>query len=317
MSGRAIWIAVILILVGAVLFVSVLASKGFDFGKLDTQKYQTNTHTVDDAFAGIAIDTKTADITLLPSDDETCRVVCFETEKMTHCVEVKDGMLTVTLNDQRKWYDYIGIQFRSPSITVYLPETVLGELTVHVSTGDVLLSRELSFSSIGVSGSTGDLSCYASCEGALTVKLSTGDLLLEDLRAGSIQAQTSTGSIRMERVTCEGAVVANVDTGRVTLTDVSCANLSSDGDTGDLSMTDVIATEHFTLERDTGDVRFERCDAGDILIRTSTGDVKGSLLTDKRFFATASTGRVRVPEGTDGGRCEIRTSTGDITVTVE
>ena len=317
MSGKAIWIAILLILLGAALFVSALAVKGFDFSRLDTNQYQTNTHTVDTEFTGLAIDTKTADVTLLPSEDGSCRVECFESEKMTHLVEVKDGVLTVTLDDQRKWYDYIGIQLRSPSITVYLPETALDALTVHVSTGDVLLPRELSCSSITITGSTGRVSCYASCEGALSVQLSTGELLLEDVRAKSILAETSTGRIRMERVNCEGAIVANVDTGRVTLTDVTCANLSSEGDTGDLGMTDVIATEHFTIERDTGDVRFERCDAGDILIRTSTGDVKGSFLTDKSFSASTSTGRVRVPEGTVGGRCEIRTSTGDVTVTVE
>lgn len=337
MSGKAIWIAVVLILVGAVLFVSVLAEKDFDFTRLDNRVFETNTHVIDTAFTGIEIDASTADVTLLPSTDGTCRVVCFETEKETNLVEVKDGKLTVKRNDRRKWYDYIGIHFRTPSITVYLPETAYGAFTVHMSTGDVLISREFTFASIAVSGSTGDVSCYASAEGEISVALSTGDLRLEALRAGSIrakvstgsvkatqitcagafEARTTTGSIMVEQMTCAGAVVANVSTGRVTLTGVTCASLASEGSTGNLSMTDVIATECFTVERDTGDVHMERCDAQDILIGTDTGNVKGILLSEKRFVASSSTGRVRVPEGTDGGRCEVRTSTGNITFTVE
>ena len=118
-----IWIVIasVLVILGAALFVAVMSANQWDFTKLSTSKLVTNSHLIGEEFYDLSISTETAHIVLLPSDDETCKVVCYEHEKETHTVGVRDGKLSVGLNDQRKWYDYIGIHFGTPKIAVYLP----------------------------------------------------------------------------------------------------------------------------------------------------------------------------------------------------
>ena len=81
--------------------------------------YETNEYEITDGFDDLAINTETADIVFLPSADERCRVICYERQKMKHSVSVIDGVLTISVDDQRMWYDHwFSISFKSPKITV-------------------------------------------------------------------------------------------------------------------------------------------------------------------------------------------------------
>ena len=314
-----IWLiaAVALLLIGGVLFGGAMMLLKWDFTKLNTQKMQTNTHEPAGEIQSILVETREADVSFLPSDTDTCRVVCYEKEKAKHTVEIVDGVLTIRAEDTRKWYDYIGFSFHQPAVTVYLPQGVYETLTVRSRTGDVDIPKEFSFASIDVEVSTGYVKNYASATGDVRIKTSTGDILTEGASVASLQLSVTTGRVRVTSVTCLGDVSISVDTGDARLADVTCQNLYSTGDTGDLSMKGVVAVGQFSIERDTGDVELERCDAADIFIKTSTGDVEGSLLSEKLFSARSNTGDVEVPPPTMGGRCEIVTDTGDIEIEVE
>ncbi len=310
-------IAASLILLGILLFVGVMSFMKWDFWKLSTDKYESNTYEIGEKFAGIAVETDTADVAFLPSEDGACRVVCYEAAKVKHAVSVSEGTLTVKVEDTRKWYDYLSaFSFGNPMITVYLPEGEYAALSVKVNTGDVGVPAEFSFASAEISGTTGDVSFFASVKGNASIKTSTGGILVRDITAGAMSLTVSTGRVEVSSLRCEGDLTLRVSTGKARMSDVSCKNLYSTGDTGDLYLARVIATEKFSIERDTGDVEFERCDASELYIKTDTGEVEGSLLTEKIFFAKTGTGDVEVPRSMTGGRCEITTSTGDIEITV-
>ncbi len=314
-----IWIviAAVLVVLGGALFVAVMSANQWDFTKLSTSKLVTNNHQISEDFQNISINSDTAKIVLLPSDDETCRVVCYEHEKETHAVAIRDGTLTVSLVDERKWYDHIGINFGAPKVTVYLPKTEYGQLRIKEDTGDIEIAKDFCFDGIDISASTGDVKNYATAKDAIKIKTSTGDISAEGLTAARLDLSVSTGKVTVRSVNCAGEVKIHVSTGDTTLSDVACGSVTSSGSTGDIFLKNVIVAERLSIKRSTGDVTFEGCDAAELKVETDTGWVKGTLLSDKVFIARTDTGKIDVPASVSGGRCEITTDTGNIKISVE
>ena len=278
--------------------------------------YETNVYEINESFYDIAIKTDTADIAFLPSDDGMCRVVCYEKSKVSHSVEVENGTLTVKVVDNRKWYDYIGVNIDSPKITIYLPEAEYSSLVVEEDTGDIEIAKDFKFKSIDVSLDTGNVKCYASATDAIKIVASTGDVYVENISASSLDLKTSTGDITACGITSDGNITVDVSTGKAHLSNITCKNLTSTGSSGDISLTNVVATEKISIKRSTGDLKLEGSDAAELYIITDTGNVKGSLLTNKIFITKSNTGRINVPNSITGGRCEITTNTGDINISI-
>ena len=334
-KGMMVWmiVAVSLIVLGGILFTVTMALHGWQFGKLSTTQFETNEHLVNQDFYDISIQSDTADITVLPSMDGTCRVVCVEETKVNHTVSVQDGILTIGLNSEKKWYDYIGINFKSPTLTVYLPKSEYGNLVIKEDTGRVQIPDGMIFAKMDITTSTGDVNNEASCTGDLTVKVSTGRIFMQNISAQNITLTSSTGVMMLTDVTCQGVLQTKVTTGKTNLTDVSCERFVSNGSTGDIILKNVTVKADMSVERNTGDVRLEACNTeklvvhtttGDVFldacdpatfeITTDTGDVKGSFVTPKKFIARADTGRVSVPSGSEGFDSTINTDTGDIKI---
>ena len=259
--------------------------------------YETNHHPLTDGIKNISINTKTADIEFLISEDGAPSVVCYEAANRQHTVTVNGDTLSIELNDTRKWYEYVGFHFYSPKITVYLPMDMYDTLNIKTTTGNTELSKAFRFGNINITGST-------------------GNIRVANASAGSLFLAVSTGAVTVENVVCFGDVNIKVSTGKTNLTNLNCRDLISDGDTGSITLKNVIASGKFDIERDTGNVRFDECDAAEIYIETNTGNVTGSLLSEKVFIARSNTGKVDVPKTVTGGRCEIETDTGNIIITI-
>lgn len=320
-KGTALWLitAAALVLAGIIIFGGALSMIGWDFNKLSTVEYETNTHEINADFEDISIVSDTALIKLLPSEDDSVKVICYEENKALHKVSVSEGTLKIALSDSKKWYEHIkiGLNFDSPKISVYIPEGEYGSLSVDSHTGNVEIPAEFAFESIDVKVSTGHVFCAASAAKDVKIKTSTGDIKALGIKAGSLDLSVSTGRITAEDIVCTGDVSVRVSTGRALLSGVECKNLSSTGSTGTLSLENVIAKGKIFAERDTGDVKLSLCDAAEIDIKTDTGDVIGTLLSDKVFITETDTGTVKVPKTTEGGKCEITTDTGDIKIEIE
>ena len=159
-----IWLIVAgsLVLVGILAFVLVMCVMGWDFASLSTVKYESNSHETVEEFNNISLSSDTAHIQFLPSDDEKCKVECYEDVKAKHSVKVNNGTLEINQVNEKKWYDYIGINISSQKITVYLPKAEYKSLTVKSSTGKVELSEDFNFENVDISVSTSDVRCYSS-----------------------------------------------------------------------------------------------------------------------------------------------------------
>lgn len=317
-KSAKIWliIAASLILVGAIIFTGVMLVLKWDFKKLSSDKFETKSYEISETFKNISVLTDTADIDFVITEKEETLVICKDRKNLKHTVEVLDQTLEIKLDDNRKWYDHIGINFGNTKITVYLPEGEYGDLKVKNSTGDIKIPKELAFKTIDIEGSTGHVTSYALAKNDIKIKLSTGDIKIENITAKSLDLAVSTGKINVNDVKCEGDIKIKVTTGKARLKNAECKNLISEGNTGDFTLENVKCSEKLSAKRSTGDVTLTLCDANEIFIKTDTGDVTGTLTSDKVFITSTDTGKVDVPKSTTGGRCEITTDTGDIEIKI-
>lgn len=304
-------LAGILIVVGGLIFTLSACSGGWNFGRKNVEK----TVTLEDGFSAISIETDTADISILPSEDGSTKVVSSDIKKIIYNVSVENGVLKIKEEDTRRWFESV-FNMSVSTLTVYLPESEYASLSINESTGDIKISEDLTFGSMDIELSTGDIKIYSDVTDSLKIVGSTGDVKIEDISCGSMDVQVSTGDVNLSGINCSGDVSVEVSTGDSKLSNVTCANFNSEGDTGSLIMNNVIATDKFSIKRDTGDVKFNRCDASEIYVKTDTGDVTGTLLSEKIFITKTDTGSVKVPESYSGGKCKIETDTGDIKISI-
>lgn len=270
--------ATVLLIVGTTMLAVLILKYNWDFDKLSAKKFETNSYNINDEFNNISINTNDADITFALAKDGKCKVECYEETKAKHSVEVREDTLFVNVCNEKSWYDYIGIYFKSAKITVYLPKN--------------------EYSSFDIKGMT-------------------SDVCIENIGMESLNISVSTGDVTVSDIICGGDITVGVSTGDLHLTNIVCKNVISQGSTGDILLKNVIASEKFSLKRSTGDIEFDGSDAAEIFAKTTTGDVTGSLLSEKVFTAQTGTGTVKVPKSTNGGKCEINASTGDIKIKIK
>lgn len=266
-----------LILVGCILFTGVMTVLKWNFRKLATDEYETNTYTLTAAFTNVSVDVRTADVVFAPSADGSVSVVCYEEIKTKHTVAVEGDTLVIQA-PRTKWYRNMGVHLDGPKITVYLPAGTYDNLMVTAITGDVTIPDDFSFASADVNVTTGDIIGSANVAGAMTLHVTTGD---------------------------------------VALTGVTCGDLTVGATTGDVKLKNVIASGAFSIKCSTGNVTFDACDAATLKVKVTTGNIIGTLLTAKVFDAHATTGNVSVPQTTTGGKCKLSATTGNIRITIQ
>lgn len=318
MKNIFIAVGVGLAVIGLILMLGVLIAAGFDFSRLNTEKFVTNTHTPAEGFTDIDIRVLNASVILKPSEDGGVSVVCVENEKMRHTVSVESGTLCINVSDTRRFSDHIGVFSlgRRESVTVYLPESSYGALSVESLTGRVELPKEIGFDGISVSVKTASVVCRASAAGQIRLEAMTGSITVESVRAASLKLESVTGSVDVNSAAVNGSIDVSIRTGKLFIKDTECESLSTSGTTGRVTLENTVARGSMFIERKTGDINFIGVDAANITAKATTGDVSGSIRTEKVFSAKTTTGRVRVPDTLGGGACEITTTTGDINITI-
>ena len=276
-KNLALIIATCLIVVGIVIFVFAASINKWDMEKLSTNNYKSQTYTIVESFNDISINTSVSNITFELSDDSSCKLVCYEQENEKHTFKLENNTLSISQENTKKWYEYISISFKSPKLTIYLPQKEYNNLLINNSTGDITLSQELSFQNVDI-------------------KTSTGKVKVESISTQKLQINSSTGDTHLENIRCSA--------------------FKSNGSTGNCYLENLIANEEISITRSTGDIIFKKCDSESINVKTNTGDVSGTLCTGKFFTTKTSTGEIEIPQSTSGGKCHITTSTGDITIEI-
>ena len=132
MKKSIIWIVTISVLLIAGIVLYSLARPC----KLETHEYE-----ILENFKDIKITTDTADIQFILSEKPNSFIVCEEEKNAKHSVIVKENTLRIEVDDNKKWYEYLDINFCTPKITVYLEKSVYGNISLETDTGNILVDN--------------------------------------------------------------------------------------------------------------------------------------------------------------------------------
>ncbi|MBR2042732.1 MAG: DUF4097 family beta strand repeat protein [Clostridia bacterium] len=297
-TGKFLIAAIVLIIVGCVIFGAAMTELQWDFQKLSTAKTETEIIDINGEFNNIEVNLRTTDIEFAFSGNDTSSILVTQHKNEKHSAVVENGTLKIGVKDTRKWYEHIGINFSTPKITVFLSKTEFACLSINTSTGNINIADAFCFESLKIKGSTANVKCSATVENSVEIKTSTGNVYLSAPIMGGLNITTSTGNVKIDSVTATDSVAIKTDTGNV-----------------DLNNT--VISGKLSVDTDTGNLKLSGCDAGELYIKTSTGNVRGTLLSEKVFIANSSTGKIDVPKTLGGGMCEITTDTGDIQIKIE
>ncbi len=306
--------ALVLFAAGAVIGGVALASSGNIF----KEPFTSVTHNIDEEFQHISVDATAADIRILPSRDGKVSVTVEQSDKVTYAVAVANDTLTVTEQDDRAWFDHIGIHLRTQKITVYLPEGTYGNLKLETTHGALRLSAsDSTFAAAALHSTSGDMHITATVAGNLTVKATSGDMHIAATVTGNLTVKATSGDVELRNTKAEDLTVS-LTSGDLDMTDCRANDLNLSVTSGDVELDQVIGQGKLQVKTGSGDIELSGCDAASIKLSTGAGDVEGTLLSDKLFDVDSGSGRIRVPAGDkQAPLCYVRTGSGDIILRIE
>lgn len=307
-----------LLLIGVIIFVSVLAANDWDYNNFGKRVYVRNEHIIEQNFNNFDFDIEDAHIQFFLSETDEIKVVCLEKEGLEHSVNVIDDTLCVKSSDNKTLLDYIQIDFNRPQIKVYLPTTEYNSLDINGDTGFVSIGDSWKFNEIDIEVSTGDIRCGAICTGDVKITTSTGKVFVWGFGIeNNLSINTSTGGVFVDDIEVKGNIDIEVSTGEVELEEVKCLNLNIKASTGTTKLLNVNCLNKTIIKSSTGNVFFSNFNAEEINVNTSTGNVKGTIKSLFDYEASSDTGKVIVPLDQGSNKCIINTDTGDIIITTD
>jgi DUF4097 and DUF4098 domain-containing protein YvlB len=235
-----------------------MMTQKWNFFVLQTEKSETNRYEIHEEYTNISININTANLVILPTEEDSTTVECFEQEKIKHIVQVKDDTLFIEVVDSRKWYEHIGIFFQSPKVTVYMPQKQYAAVSVKASTADMQIEK---------------LSANH-----LDITLSTGDMRLTDVQCKNVSGTVSTGDIHLENVIVTQELAMQSRTGDIALEGCDANRLKIKTTTGDVKGW-LLSPKVFLATANTGKVNVAQTTAGGLCeITTGTGDIDVDVL---------------------------------------
>ena len=316
---KAIVIAAVCMVAGLLISFMALAAMDFQFFEMGTMASVTNAYEVANVFTNIQVRGAECDVRLLPSEDGTCRVLCHETDRITHTVTVENGTLMIERTDNRKWYEHIGLtwSYWGPiEVIICLPEGAYGDLYVRTASGTVEIPGDFAFAQAEVDGISGDVSLMAAVEGELRLKTVSGDIQVSGSSPETLTVKSTSGKITADSVAVGTAFACETVSGSQNISRLTCQNATVYSTSGSVAASDLIASESIHMEAVSGSLKLLRSDAKTLWIKTVSGDVTGTLCTEKVFVTHTTSGNVSVPDTAAGGTCEVRTVSGSITFDV-
>ena len=192
-----IWnlIGVIFCVIGAVIIVKTLFQAGFDAENFNTAEYVMNACDLEEAYTNLSVRGDIENVILVASGDEKCHVTFREEERAPHQARVEKDTLTITVTDDRRWYEKIGFWTEGPTVTIALPKADYGEIVIENNMGDVTIT-DVTCKNLRLNGNTGDAELIRVIAGEeIRVSLNTGDVRFEECDGMSIRVETVTGDV--------------------------------------------------------------------------------------------------------------------------
>lgn len=206
-TKKAVIVASVMIVAGIITVISALAVNGFRWPNVTVNlahmtsepvNYVKKTVDIKDKFT--AIDVKSAsdvDVAVKKASGDTSYVEYYDSENLTHHVDISDGVLRITADDSRNAAFNISIGVYSgawPSVTVYLAGTEYDDLKIVTSSGDIKLDS-VSSKDTRISANSGDVSLGDVVMDNIDLKTSSGNITSGSIKAKRINGRASSGDV--------------------------------------------------------------------------------------------------------------------------
>lgn len=257
-----ITVAVILVAVGMICGFCGIYSLGFNFNEISTSDFVTHTYTVEDDFTNIIIEDAASNINFYKSNDDKCRVLCDEREKVTHTVVNENNTLTVRVKDERNWFERINIGFfvSDMRVSVYLPKNKYDSLNAASMSGDVIINNISATECINASSVSGEIDLSNVKGKEIFAKTISGGVMLTDTVASQkLKANSTSGEIDLKRCDAKNIVLDTVS-GEISGTLLSNKQFITETTSGTVNVPQSVSNEECRITTVSGDIYIEIAD---------------------------------------------------------
>ena len=266
---RKIKLALSLIVIGLIMFVLVMTFNGWNFKNLSKQEYVMNTYEITEDFESIIIGVTTADVKILPSTDNKCKIEIYEDKSNPHKAEVTNKTLTI---EKQKSNVFSIFNFESSKITAYIPNQQYKSLFIEVTTGDIDLDT-VNVESLDFYVTTGDVSVKnVNCSETVIINSNTGKTDLTNINCKNLKVNGTTNNAILNNVIASEKLELRITTGDITLNNCDAAEIYIKVTTGDVSG-NLLTGKTFDVHTTTGDKNVPGTTGGICKIESTTGDI--------------------------------------------
>lgn len=322
---KSVWISMIiaggLILAGLACIATGLALGGYDT-LVEDSPYDGHTvggvHHISKDFDRIRIDVIAADVELIPSEDDKCRVTTRDSDYVEYTAYVLEDTLMIRATDTRKWYERLFTPSVSGrSVKVALPREEYKSLTVETVSGHVSINVRYTFSEdVTLTSTSGTIGTAAAIGGHLDLRSTSGDLYAMGF-LNTVTARSTSGKVSLGGKTVDGdctATTAELKTtsGEIRVRTVTLDSLTAQTGSGDIHVESVTVTEATDLETTSGEIALLYTACGTLTAETGSGSID---LTDTtvtgHIQAETTSGDIRFARA-DAATLSLKTTSGSV-----
>ena len=181
-------------------------------------EFETHEYEIKENYKDIKIVTDIADIQFILSEKPNTFIVCEEEKNENHSVMVKENTLRIEVNDNKKWYEDIGINLRAPKITVYLGKSEYGNISLKTDIGNILLDNIIVTGKIAIETDTGNVK-FEECDASeVFIETDTGNVTGSFVTDKVVFAESDTGNIDIPKVIADEKCEIITETGNIKIT---------------------------------------------------------------------------------------------------
>lgn len=291
----------ILIIIGIMTGLAVFAASGFKLSAFVTtddrvkKEYEIKRQ---DAVS-LNISTISSDIVLKESYDETVRISCYESDRISFNSSINDGTLKIEEKDNRKWYEFLMpfINIKDTPLVVELPKDSWENINLNTTSGEIK-ADSFDCSSFSSDTTSGDIYLSEiSAENEIKLDTTSGEIILKNSSSETIHAESTSGDTYMSDIK-NAALRVSSTSGEIYLTNGSnIPSLSAGATSGDIEIHSFFA-DKIGLETVSGEIEFSDIDAETYKMTSTSGDIEGTIAGDETsvtFFTDTVSGDISVP----------------------
>lgn len=249
-------LAVAMTVTGMALALAILPAFGFEFGFLDAFRLRSTSYTIGESFENIEVLGGKCDVSISAAYDDRCQVYIRDRKNTVRTARVEDGTLVVSVQAPERWYEALDIFGDADrSVSISLPEKEYGALTVRTDSGDVYVTDDMGFGSVGL-------------------ETSGGEVYMSDAEAQSLSVSSDSGNLSMDTVTAAGTMTVTSGSGNIWMWDCDGAELRIESGSGDVSGS-FLRPKNFVTSTRSGSIDVPMPDraAGLCAVTTDSGDI--------------------------------------------